>query len=628
MATKQKRKKISFDKIIILIMFFCSIYFIYSLLLLGPIEKLLRFGLVIAICIIDFLFLKQLSRKKRKKNLISFIGLFLILFYLMIGVNIQKVYNILNSVNKEYVTHSTSLVTLKDNNSKINNIKKRKIGLLKDTSSEDGYILPYQILNENNLIKENEIIEYDDYIALASALYQKKVDFIFLPSNYSEFLSTTEGFEDIQEKTKVLISQEKEKEKELLGNAKSIEEPFTILLMGIDSSKNGLGNADSFNGDSLILITFNPDTLNATMLSIPRDTYVPISCFNGKIENKITHAASKGTKCVIDTIQDFTGITIDYYMKINFTGLVDLVNELKGITVDVPYSFCEQDSKRRFGSHMIYVKKGVQTLNGEQALALSRNRKSNSNYCSSEWTKGLRNDFVRGNNQQLVIKALLQKIKEINSVNEVYDILKILSDNMDTNMSTETLLSFYNVAKDILARSRVSTTPITIEQLFLQGDGQTIYDERTNLQLWNYIPNKNSLNDIVNAMKVNLNLKSTSLIKDFHYSIDENYKKTIIGEGPYNNNSLYELLPDFTSYSLVSAQAWALEHNITLKYEYVNSTSNNVILKQDYPVNKRLDKIENKTVTLTITKIGTTSSNDSETTPETDTNKEEDANNQ
>ena len=118
--------------------------------------------------------------------------------------------------------------------------------------------------------------------------------------------------------------------------------------MGVDSEKEGIENS-TFNGDSLMLLTFNPETLSTTMLSIPRDSYVPIACFAGQRKNKITHAAWKGESCMIDTIQNFLDVKIDYYVKINFKGVVKLVDALGGVQVDVPYNLCEQNSNREWG---------------------------------------------------------------------------------------------------------------------------------------------------------------------------------------------------------------------------------------------------------------------------------------
>ena len=100
-------------------------------------------------------------------------------------------------------------------------------------------------------------------------------------------------------------------DEELSSSGKSITEPFTMLLMGIDSTDEVLEKNAIANGDTLILITFNPKTLNATMISIPRDSYVPIACWSDQAENKITHAAGYGTDCMMQTIENYFDINID-----------------------------------------------------------------------------------------------------------------------------------------------------------------------------------------------------------------------------------------------------------------------------------------------------------------------------
>ncbi len=610
----KKKTKIKFNKLFILICLIASLYFIRSLLLLGPIERLLMYLIIGIVLVIDSFFILKLFKGK-KKSFITFITIFLTIIYIVIGANVSKIYSIISDINKEYITYSTSLVTLKQNSSNIKDIKDKTIGILNDTNSIEGYTLAHSIIKDNKLLdNNNKLIEYDSFNSMIAALLNKKVDYAFLPASYVDIFGSTEEFESLSNDTKVLTTETKNEKKDiskLEGSSKDITKPFTMLILGIDSTTNGLTNADSFNGDSIMVVTFNPKNLTATMLSIPRDTYVPIACFPGKYENKITHAASKGTQCMIDTIEDFIGIKIDYYMKINFTGVVDLVNSLEGVEVQVPYSFCEQNSKRQFGNKMIYVKEGRQTLNGEQALALSRNRKSNSEFCSSEWTKGTRNDFVRGANQQLVIQGIINKAKTITNINKIYDILEVISKNMDTNMSTSTMLSFYNIAKDILIRSKNSSELVAIEKLYVAGYGQTIYDERTGLQLWNYVPNKRSVTDFVKAMKENLELVDHTLIKEFSYTPSEEYVTPVTGKGPYQVYTTYDLLPDFTKMTKVQATSWANKYSITLNFKEVNNSSYSTgsIISQNYPVNKRCDKIDNKTVTLTIV------NNTSEVTP-------------
>lgn len=604
-----KKTKINIEAVASLICILLSLYFIYTILRFNNIETLIRYLLIAILIIFDFFLVYKLINKEKKKKKRKKYTIFLIVIsflYLILGLSLNRIYSYFSNLNKN-ITYSTSLVSLKDKEDiDLLTLKDEKIGIISDNGNDKGYELAQEIIKDKSLSKNNELKTYDSYAAIISALLEKEIGYGFLPSNFADVYSTFEGFEDIGNKLKIIVSTEKEESKEeakLLGSSKDIKEPFTILLIGIDSTTSDLSQADSFNGDSLILVTFNPKTFTATMLSIPRDSYVPIACFNGQYENKITHSASRGTSCVIDTIQNFLDVKIDYYMKINFTGLVDLVDTLGGIDVDVPYSFCEQNSKREFWGKMIYVRAGRQTLNGEQALAFSRNRKKNEEFCGSEWTQGYRDDFVRANNQQTVIQAILDKMKSFSTVTKLEEILNVLSNNLDTNMSEDTIFSFYNIAKDVMLSSS-STNVLTIQKLFIDGVGQTIYDESTRLHLWNYIPNTYSVEEVKNAMKENLEEKEHTLIKTFSYSVKEGYTPKVIGEGPYSFYPTYDLLPDLTGHSLTEVEAWLRNYGIKVKVEYQinNNVEEGIVLDQNYPVQKRLDKIEDKTVTVTVSK--------------------------
>jgi LCP family protein required for cell wall assembly len=291
-----------------------------------------------------------------------------------------------------------------------------------------------------------------------------------------------------------------------------------------------------------MLITFNPNTLNATLLSIPRDSYVPIACYAGKPRSKITHAAWNGESCMIDTIENLTGITIDYYVKINFKGLVKIVDTLGGIDMDIPYSFCEQDSNRKFGNNTIYVKAGFQTLNGEQALAFSRNRHTWPAYCGAEYSNYESNDFIRGQNQQKVLTAILDKIKSNGNLQTIYNLLDVVSNSMETNMSTSEILSLYNIGKDVIAKSSSSssiTDIIGMQRLYLSGKDAYIIDSLTGMNLYFYVLYNESLNDVIDAMKINLELKEPELIKEFSFDVDEEYTSTVIGQMDYGTTINY-----------------------------------------------------------------------------------------
>ena len=158
---------------------------------------------------------------------------------------------------------------------------------------------------------------------------------------------------------------------------------------------------------------------------------------------------------------------------------------------------------------------------------------------------------------------------------------------LDTNLTTKQILSFYNVGKDIIKRSLSSDDAnlINIQQLFLDGDGQMIYDERARMVLWDYVPNKKSRDDIVQAMKENLELADHDVIKEFHFSINKPYEKKVIGEGPYSSGYGYTLLPSFIGLSEAQARALASRYGVSVSF----TGGNGYVINQSQPANKRID---------------------------------------
>ena len=613
----------------ILVLFGGVGYFIFSISKLNNIEDNLRLfgsiGLGVLSLILFILSLRFLN-KYRKIKLTIVIILMLIIGAVSIfaGYNVDKVYNTLAKVSDTsgYVTYSSSLVTLKDN--KASSIKdidsEAKIGILNDKTSYEGYKIPLEVMEKQKISNETE--EFDSYIAMIDALLASKIDYIFLPTNYSVMFGSMEGYTDIKDKTKVLLTEQKKvkekSEEEDKNNTKPITEPFTILLMGVDSDAEGIQNG-SFNGDSLMLITFNPKTLSTTILSIPRDSYVPIACFSGQRKNKITHAAWKGETCMMNTIENFLDVNIDYYVKINFAGVVQLVDTLGGVEIDVPYNLCEQNSKREWGANTVYIEKGLQILNGEQALAYARNRHPNPSQCSSKWTNYTSNDFIRGEHQQEVVTALLNKFKDIDNLDTVYKLLDTISNNMVTNMSTDQILSLYNVFKDVATKSSGMddmTDVLGIQRLKLNGYDARIYDYGgTNLSLYNFVLYDDSVKVVSDAMKENLGKKKTKVIKSFSFDVNTPYEKEVIGANVTGSRTLVQL-PSFAGKTVDYVRSYCSQNGIKLT---VNG-GNGYILSQNVPSGANIEDVKS----LTVTAGGTTNSSSSSSSSNNNSNSSSD----
>lgn len=470
--------------------------------------------------------------KKNKTKSYVWYFIFLILFIigeLFVSINLSKISESLSKITDDSAGYSTSLVVLKDSSyESIDDVKDKSIGMINDSNNTEGYTLPMEIVEEEKIDKEN-IVSYDSFTEMLTDLYNKEIDAVFVSSSYVSMFATETGFENIADKTKVIYEKSKKAVKKQSASDKTLNEPFTLLIMGVDSSSSSLKKSNSFNGDTLMLITFNPNTMNATILSIPRDTRVPIVCTRSKAKNKINSTGAYGADCVMDTITNFTGIKIDYWVKVNFQGVISLVDALGGIDVDIPYAFCESNSKRKFGSSTIYLEKGFQTLNGEQALAFARNRHTWPQYCGRKYSNYNSNDFVRGQNQQQIVKAVVNKLKDIKSLSQIYDILDIVGDNIDTNIDKDTMITGFDTFKNIIFNSKNINSDdfIGTQRLYLSGYDNTI----NGIYYFEYY--KQSLNEVVDAMEINLELKEPEMDKEFSFSINNPYEDTQIGKGTY-----------------------------------------------------------------------------------------------
>lgn len=198
-----------------------------------------------------------------------------------------------------------------------------------------------------------------------------------------------------------------------------IEEPVSFLFLGVDNDEGR--DLDSTRADSIIYATLNPKTYEMNMISIPRDTYLPIMR-NGQVVSmdRINAAYAIGEESVmIQTVEAWLEVPIHYYATFNFDAFLEIIDALGGIEMDVPITFSEMDSADTMGA--IQLEEGLQTLNGEEALALARTRK-------------LDDDVARGHRQQLIIQAIIDKSLEIGSIPAYTNIIETVGSNMRTNM--------------------------------------------------------------------------------------------------------------------------------------------------------------------------------------------------
>ena len=549
-----------------------SILFIKSLLNLTGIETGIRI-IAIIFFIIYFLlyvfinFLNLLRRKYKGLIISTIFSLLFILIFFIGSYYINYVYSNINNMHEsEKITYNIYLITLKDTEFS----SESKIGVISDKIDKDNNELSTKLYKKKNL--KNEIVEYNDYIKMLDDLYNNVIDGAIVPGNYDTLFRNEAGFENIVYDTKVIYEYSEKRQNEDLNivSDKDFSEPLTFLFLGVDSEGDGLNANAAFNGDTLMLMSFNPKTLSSVLLSIPRDTYVPIACNNNRYA-KINSSAAYGTGCVISTINKFLDINIDYYVKINFKGVVDLVEAVGGVEVDVEAptymanayggKVCEQNSDRQWGDKLVCINPGLQVLNGEQALAYARCRHM---YIGS--------DLDRVRHQQQVVEALANKVLHFNSIKEFQDILNAVSKNIATNMDTDTILSGYNVAKNVLGNKLSGKDSLNIQKASLETYSLNVYvpsqGRKTSAQGYY----ESSLEDIKKAFNIVLGKETEEPIKTFSFSVNKTYEIYRPGKGKRTGQS-GALLPSFVGKSISEAQSFCNSNNINLEIKYVDSGS-------------------------------------------------------
>ncbi|WP_347862380.1 LCP family protein [Salimicrobium sp. PL1-032A] len=273
------------------------------------------------------------------------------------------------------------------------------------------------------------------------------------------------------------------------------EDHFSVLFVGVDGSEaRSSSNEDRQNlSDALVLATFNEEGKSIQLLSIPRDTYTYIPEVERK--DKITHAhAYGGIDSTVESVEGLLDVPVDYYVRLNFNSFVEVVNSIGGVEYDVPYDLKEQNSRDR--DKAIELEEGTQVLNGEEALAVARTRKQDS-------------DLHRGQRQMEMIQAIADEVSSFRSFGNYGKIIDAVGDDMTTNMTFDQMITFkdYFLQEDGFA----------FETMQLQGEGG--FAEKG---IWYYMVNDENLHEVQYDLRTHLDLPETEGGSGNSFAEDEN----------------------------------------------------------------------------------------------------------
>lgn len=331
--------------------------------------------------------------------------------------------------DKSFQSRALSVIVLKD--SEILNeglLKDKKIGLIDFMDKES---MDYAIKDINKNVATVNPNDYDDFTKLMDAFYKQDVDAILLDEAFRSLATT--GHDNFDEETRVVYQVKKHEGSVSAKNVNVTEKPFVIYISGNDE----YGELSAISrSDVNMLVVVNPKTSQVLLVSIPRDVYYPLNR-NGQYD-KFTHAGMYGLDESQKTLENMLDEEINYYVKMNFTSFMKVIDAIGGITVDVPkYATLHSDDgsfttrvKNPKTKEGYTIKPGINHFDAREALAFVRERKS--------FVAG---DFVRGKNQQLMISAVLKKVCSPAILTSFSGILDAVSSSIETNMSSEEINS-------------------------------------------------------------------------------------------------------------------------------------------------------------------------------------------
>ena len=434
--TKKKQNK----KILIISNIILGIYLLISLFLLGIIIKLsvLPLKYILIILPIYIIFTLLFGFLTIKKNIKSGIKIFidvilsiLIIIYSSGLIYLNKALNFMDKIKaKDYQTEEYYVIVLKDSGyDNVNQIK--EIGIYE---SNDNYKNALEELHKKIDFTEKK---YNNYTNAVNNLLNKKVEAVFISSSHKSILEEQLDFDKIKiiDTTEIKIKNDVK-----IEDIDVTKESFNIYISGIDI----YGNISQVSrSDVNMIATINPRTHEILLTSIPRDYYVRLHGTTG-YKDKLTHAGLYGINMSIETLEDLFEINIDYYVRVNFTTLVNLVDAIGGVDITSDKAF----TARTNGS-CTYVK-GKNHLDGKCALAFSRER-----YAYSE------GDRHRVQNQQAVITAILNKALSSSTLVKKYSsILESMGSSFQTNMPQDKIYSLVNMQLDSMPKWNITSISV------------------------------------------------------------------------------------------------------------------------------------------------------------------------
>ena len=554
------------------------------------------FILVNVLCLIVLLVMNTavMLGIRRKKKTVYITGIVLMCVFLVIGgygtYAVTRVNSSVNRITSTTTTESvsTSLVVYNAGGtqeiSDVSQLDGKTVGYATGTNTAE---LGKSQINAKGIKVNYE--EYTDYASELLALFNDEIQCAILPTNYQSMFQNETSLADLIDDTASILDFEDKVtvENDSGSDIDITTTPFTVLL---------IGNADGLS-DTLILCSVNPISMKVTMTSIARDSYVPISCYNGA-SSKINSAHAVSVGCTIQTVENLTGVDIDYYVDTNFQGVVDIVDALGGIVVNSPLEFVGQTSSSTRGTYTVWVPAGDNVLlDGEQALAFARERHA--------FPTG---DFARQEHQQEVIEAIVRTILRTRDINTFLKVLDAAGNNIQTNLSVGQMTSFVSYALQKTNRYYDSEHPekvFDIQSGRITGYNSGLWDEGLQISLSIVRIWQGALADAKAVIDRNIDMTTAiTPMTSVQWSANWVFEVPAICQEAYNETMIQDTLPttigNYVGRDIGTLQSFCNSYGLALNISYVQDSTQatGIIIAQDPADGTSIDSISAVNVTV------------------------------
>lgn len=402
---------------LLLVCFLLFLIFKYNILAFRYLNLVVT-ALVLLVALVGLLLIIYKKAEKKAEKFTIFLLVFSILVSSVSLFAVQQFVGLTNRLNatSNYSEYSISVAVLAD--SEIENVTQlTSVTAPTGTDNENIQKLLADIKSSQNT--DLTVNQSSSYLAAYKSLIAGETKAIVLNSVFENIIESE--YPDYASKIKKIYTKGFTKKVEAPKTSKS--QSFNIYVSGIDT----YGPISSVSrSDVNILMTVNRDTKKILLTTTPRDAYVPIADGGNNQKDKLTHAGIYGVDSSIHTLENLYGVDINYYVRLNFTSFLKLIDLLGGIDVYNDQEFTAHTNGK-------YYPAGNVHLDSEQALGFVRERYSLAD-----------GDRDRGRNQQKVIVAILQKLTLTEALKNYSTIINSLQDSIQTNMPLETMINLVN----------------------------------------------------------------------------------------------------------------------------------------------------------------------------------------